>query len=805
MMVPTRWRKLFRDFDAIQGRIMMAVAAIALGILAVSLIGTAYTVLTREVSRNYLATNPASAIIDFGAVDPKVVEAIRGNPAISAVEATSIVTARIELHRDEWVPLLLFVIPDFGEMHINKITPQAGEWPPPMGTILMERVALKFLGRSLGDKVEVQMPSGRTTSVTVSGSVHDPALAPAWQEQMAYGYVTPETFAAMGGNPVPELLKVVVKDAIHDQGKVDATVTSLAAVLTKEGHSIHQIQVPPTGKHPHQGQMTAVLTLFLIFALLALVLASVLVASIIDGLLAQQVRQIAVMKAIGARWRQIAGLYLTGVLAIASVATVIGLPLGIVGGRGFSNVIAALLNFDIQSYSIPLTLVAGLVTGGVAIPLAFAFVPIDRAARLTVREAISDFGVSSAPGRDWIDGLLARIGGIDRTLLLSIRNAFRQRGRLVLTLVLLASAGGMFIASTSVQTAWDYFVASSAKDRDYDLELQLDRYGAITDLTTLVSNVPGVSKAEPWSVTSAAIARPDGLTVVRTYPDGGHASLDFRAAPTPENLAHLVLLQGSLPSDGQDNALVVNQGAWNQLGRPDIGDSVALTVAGRTATYRLAAVVRQIVTLPSAYVSEAAYQSATGTKNETNTIRIVADDHGAAAVDLLSKKIEATLSGASIHVVKSITEARMDMDSAVGGHVKILVVSLIAMSVLMAIVGLLGLASAQGISVAERTREFGIMRTIGGTNGVIIRNIVSEGLFIGLLSFIIAILLSLPLTMGIGRLVGTMSFGLPLPLMLSHSGLSIWLAILIVGSTAASLVPAFRAARLTIRETLAYI
>jgi ABC-type lipoprotein release transport system permease subunit len=50
-----------------------------------------------------------------------------------------------------------------------------------------------------------------------------------------------------------------------------------------------------------------------------------------------------------------------------------------------------------------------------------------------------------------------------------------------------------------------------------------------------------------------------------------------------------------------------------------------------------------------------------------------------------------------------------------------------------------------------------------------------------------------------------MSFGLPLPLMLSHAGLAIWLAILVGGSVLASLVPAFRAARLTIRETLAYV
>ncbi len=392
---------------------------------------------------------------------------------------------------------------------------------------------------------------------------------------------------------------------------------------------------------------------------------------------------------------------------------------------------------------------------------------------------------------------------MDRTLLLSVRNAFRQRGRLVLTLGLLASAGGMFIASTSVQTAWDYFVSASAHDRDYDLELQLNGYAPTSDVLNLVSNVGGIAKVEPWSVTPAAIARADGLTVVRTYPDGGHASLDFRAMPRADRLAHLVLLQGSLPSEGQDDKLIVNQGAWNQLGRPDIGDSVALTVAGRTSTYHLAAVVRQIVTLPSAFVSRIAYQSATRTRNLTNAIRIVTEDHAAASVDLVSKKIEAELAGASIHIAKSISEARMD--SAVGGHVKILVVSLIAMSILMAIVGLLGLASAQGISVAERTREFGIMRTIGGTNTVIVRNVVAEGLFIGLLSVMAAIVLSLPLTMGIGRLVGTMSFGLPLPLMLSHAGLAIWLAILVGGSVLASLIPAVRAARLTIRETLAYV
>lgn len=803
MIIRTRWLKLIRDFDAIQGRVAMAVAAIALGIFAVSLIGTAYTILTREIARNYLATNPASAIVDFGTVDAKVIADVRKLAAISDVEATSIVTARIALRRDEWVPLLLFVIPDFKAMRISKVAPQAGAWPPPAGTMLLEREALKFLGRRLGDSVAVEMPSGEATSLVISGSVHDPALAPARQEQTAYGYVTPETFAAMGGQPAPERLKITVKDAVFDQAKVDAAVTSLAAVLVSTGDKIHAIQVPPTGRHPHQGQMTAVLSLFLIFALLALLLASVLVASIIDELLAQQVRQIAVMKAIGARRRQIAVLYLTGVSVLAGVALALGVPLGIWGGRGFADVIAKLLNFDIQSHAVPLAFVVALVAGGLAIPLAFAAIPINRAARLTVREAISDFRVSSFAGRDRIDGLLARIGGIDRTLLLSIRNAFRQRGRLMLTLVLLASAGGMFMASANVQAAWTYFVAASAQDRRYDLELQFSRYAGTGEVMRLVAALPDVAKAEAWNVTAAAIARPDGLMVVRTYPDGGHASLDFRALPSPAALGHLVLLAGALPRVDADDALVVNQGAWTLLGRPAIGARVALTVDGRTAAYRMSAVVRQIVTLPSAYVSAAAYAHVTATENRTNAIRITARDHDAASVNRLSKAIETALAGAAIPIAKSISAARMD--SAVGGHVKILVVSLMSMSLLMAIVGLLGLASAQGISVAERTREFGIMRTIGGSHGVIIRNVVSEGLFIGLLSLVMAILIALPLTLGIGRLIGSMSFGLPLPLILSHAGLMTWLAILVIGSAAASLVPALRAARLTIRETLAHI
>jgi len=86
-----------------------------------------------------------------------------------------------------------------------------------------------------------------------------------------------------------------------------------------------------------------------------------------------------------------------------------------------------------------------------------------------------------------------------------------------------------------------------------------------------------------------------------------------------------------------------------------------------------------------------------------------------------------------------------------------------------------------------------------------LRNVISEGIFIGLLSWVIALPISAPLSYGIDYLVGMLSFRSPLPLIISPVGLGIWLVVILIGSIAASAYPAKQASQLTIRETLAYV
>ena len=122
----------------------------------------------------------------------------------------------------------------------------------------------------------------------------------------------------------------------------------------------------------------------------------------------------------------------------------------------------------------------------------------------------------------------------------------------------------------------------------------------------------------------------------------------------------------------------------------------------------------------------------------------------------------------------------------------------------MAIVGVLGLASAMSIAVTERTREYGIMQVIGATPAAVRGLVVAESVLTGALGCLIAILLGIPLSTVVGDSLGRLSFGLPLPTVLSVGGLVSWIVLAIVGAALAALTAAGRAARLTIRETLTY-
>lgn len=792
------------DLHAMQGRLIMMVLAVAVGILGVTAILSAYTILTREISRNYLDTHPAAALLELDQVDPALIEDVRRFPGIADVQAGSSVLSRIEVRPGQWFPLLLFVVPDFNDIRIGRFTRESGAWPPAEGAMLLERTAFELLNAKEGSSLRVQSPNGPKRTMLLAGAVHDPGLAPALQEQTAYGYITPTTLAWLGETSTMHLLKVTLREQSPSMAVVEDSVGKLAAWLQQRGLNVHEIQIPPPGKHPHQNQMTAILIMLLIFSAMALILSAILIASIIDTLLAQQIRQIGIMKAIGARTWQIIQLYVVLIVLISALALACGMPLGVAAGRGFARTIAHELNFTLYSEAIPVSVYVVEVLAGLLIPLAIALVPILRGTGVTVRAAISDFGISRRCGSvSRLDTWLGKIRGLDRILLMSIRNAFRRYGRLILTLSLLTSAGAMFMTSLNVKLAWERNLADAAVDRRHDLEIRLNHPELEQQILDAVRAISGVESVEAWNVAPAAVARADGLNIVRTYPDGGHGSFSLRSVPLRSSMVNLTLLEGRWLQPGDTDAVVLNHVAHSLVPDARVGQHITLTVEGRQARFLVVGIVREIITPAAAYTTPQGYASATGRYGQLNALRVVMKQHDAASIDAVTRRIEQRLEQDHVSMKVGISETRLA--GALNGHIYILIFALLAMSVVMAIVGMLGLMSAMSTSVFERTREFGVMRTIGGTRAIVLRNIVGEGVFIGLMSWCLAMLVSLPLSSAVGKLVGNLAFQSPLSLFLSPLAMLIWLAMIVLGSVSASVVPALTAARLTIRKALVYI
>ena len=194
---------------------------------------------------------------------------------------------------------------------------------------------------------------------------------------------------------------------------------------------MHRMDVPKPGQHPHADLMGMLLLSKVAFGLFALVLSGILVVNLLTALLASQVRQIGVMKAVGGTRWPIARIYLAQALLLGVAACVVAVPLGMWGSRVLCRYLAVFLNFDIASFAVPawVYLLEALV--GLLVPLLAAAYPVARGTRISVREALADYGVADGGfGTTAFDRALASLSGTTRPLLLSLRNAFRRRARL---------------------------------------------------------------------------------------------------------------------------------------------------------------------------------------------------------------------------------------------------------------------------------------------------------------------------------------------------------------------------------------
>lgn len=350
----------------------------------------------------------------------------------------------------------------------------------------------------------------------------------------------------------------------------------------------------------------------------------------------------------------------------------------------------------------------------------------------------------------------------------------------------------MLIAVLGIRQGLFQAVAESSAISQYNVELNLDRPTSARQLVHTALDVPGVSAAEAWGLVDA----------YRVYPDGRRGgSFVLAGLPAETEFSKPYVTAGERLRAGDAQGIFLTQDMRTLYPDLQVGSKFVVHVGNKDVEWRVVGFDgRQYA--PLAFVDYADWERATGLYGYANRVVVKTERDDPMLENQVEQELLRAFTKQGLRVVSSFTLTQLNRISQ--SQLDILIGLLLAMAVLIALVGGLGLASMMSLSVMERTREIGILRALGARRGVLRRLVLGEGVLLALGSYVLAVPLSMPLMLVIGNTLGVIILKRPLPYNFSLAGAVVWLGLVVVIALVACWFPAQNVARLTIRETLAY-
>src|SRR5512134_1339017 len=308
--VNPRWRKMLRDLWINKTRTALVVLSLAVGVFTVALLINTESLLRSAFEREYAAVNPSSAtlIVPEG-FDQDLVDVIRKMPAIKEAEGRRSVSARLKVGTNQWLNLNLSAIDDFEDIRIDKVQPYSGAWPPAEGEILLERSSTRLFSMPdvmAGDLLIIQTARGEETALKLAGIAYDFNRTPSPGTGVVYAFVTLDTLERLDEPVSMNDLRIVVAPAsrkLNDE-YIHQVANDVREKVERSGRTVGVISVPEPGQHPLGTILVALIIILGALSTLTLLGGAFLVFNTIAALLVQQVRQMGMMEAVGARGDQ---------------------------------------------------------------------------------------------------------------------------------------------------------------------------------------------------------------------------------------------------------------------------------------------------------------------------------------------------------------------------------------------------------------------------------------------------------------------------------------------------------------------
>ncbi|MFN8434392.1 MAG: FtsX-like permease family protein [Anaerolineales bacterium] len=796
-MIASRWKKVWADFWSNRGRTFLTIATIAVGTFAVGFNSNLGLYMNESMDGDFLSANPSEAEVYASDLTDDLVEMAREVPGVEAVEGYSGISGQLISPDGTKINISFTAAENPNSLTLNFLKPALGETKIPVygkKEVILDASA-SSLGYAPGDMLVIELDNGKRRELTFTGYMHAVTGFPYNLAQQVNAYVTPDTLEWLGGN-INQYgrLSISVSEKQTDADHVTAVAQAVADELKRAGSTVYFVSVYQPGHHFAYSITQGVFFVLGVLGYLTVLLSGFLIVNTITALMTQHTRQIGIMKATGGNVWQIFFMYLVLIMGFGIGALLLAVPLANLAAQVIGGGMAAWLNFyptAYQGYSI--TLIQQVMVA-IFVPLMAAILPIYNSVGITVREALSDYGLGgNAKTKEETVGKNSVL--IPRPIRISLRNTFRRKTRLGLTLFTLVLGGAVFIAVYNLWASFDKVIEDIQGYFLADINISFDKGYRYDKVASIATSIPGVESAEGWLEWTGTLEMGD---------DEAGTQILFVAPPSNSKLIDPIITSGRWLQPGDENAIVIGNHLLQIFPDLKVGDWLNIDIDGKKTKWQIVGTysITGNVSPPLLYVNYEYLSVLVGEPEMAYSLRIVTSQHDSLTQNRINDQIQRAFEERGIQI--SSTQLGADFIRDQKAQTDVLVYFMLVMASLIAFVGGLGLMGTMSINVLERTREIGVMRAIGASNGDIQAIVITEGMVIGILSWAISIFISIPITNVLCYGVGMAILTAPMPAIYGVTGILAWLIFTLVLGTLASALPARRASKLTVRDTLAY-
>lgn len=807
----TLWKKSSRDLWEHKGRSLLVILSIAISTFTLGVILNSYSILSREMALDFLNANPTAISFSINKFESNLLSTIQTQPQVNKVEARRFIKGEIKTSNGEWLPLQLYVIRDYSDIRLDVLEKNKGQWPPLKNQILIEQQALSVLGSNIDDSINIKTRSGITAKLNIVGTAHDVVLPQAEWENIVYGYISADTLTNMGGEMFFNQLKVSLHEVGLTQQQMMPYSLKLKHWLEEQGYNITGVHVAKPGEPVHANITDGMFLIQKVFAILCCLLSAILVFNLISAILSAQLSQIGVMKALGASTAQIKGIYYRGIIILGLMGLTLSMPLSYLAANKYADKIAIMINFDIQSYSVPVWVFIIQITLGVGLPVFISTLPIRRASNISIRETFIEYGWQSVDfGNNLLERGLLKIKGLNQPIQLALRNCLRQKFRFALTVCVLMFAAALLMATFNVANTMTKVVEDERSSHRWGISIILDqRYFAKT-ISTKLNHIKSINQIEYFNRLSAAII------VEKNKGKDSVFKVNLTELSADSTMLNFPIIEGRWLSKNE-NEIVVSQLVINKLPHLKIGMPLTIEVKGKSIEKTLVGVVK-VLGRPKVYTHSVLPEhlnriqpnkntninnnASKQVNNRFNGVFVIAKQQDKENLNQLKNTLRnvADKKGLYVSSIRTVWEGLKVIED----HFDIIFSLMMLLTVIIVFIASNGIMLTMTTNIVERTKEIGILKAIGGTNVQLAKMILCESCVIAILAWVIACVVTLPISYCVTYWLGILLIKTPLPIALNGNVFLYALPLMICITALVSIIPMRQVVKLSVREALLY-